>query len=296
MSRRETSHPPAPPAPCSWSTPASSCAFTVPATAHARRDRPRCRNRPPAAQAGSQPRRAEFVFDPYLVRGRRRRAPRCPNACRRHRRARLLRNWNLHRRHYPHRLLESETADEMRGRVFATFDLLWQLGRLVSLIVGGLPADTLGIQSRLLQRRNPACSRCRGRLDRPSPTSNRPNVTSGPKCAGRAIDHAITGVTLVKIDCRCAWQTARDISRCVKRSRRVVKRHGACRSVDGDDLARQKSVGGVAGADDCWDSVLARYQGGVRPGCRCLLPRRRRGRTAASRRGRWFWRPARRRR
>jgi predicted MFS family arabinose efflux permease len=44
-------------------------------------------------------------------------------------------------------LLQAETADQMRGRVFATFDLLWQLGRLISLILGGVLADTLGIQA-----------------------------------------------------------------------------------------------------------------------------------------------------
>lgn len=44
-------------------------------------------------------------------------------------------------------LLQAETAAEIRGRVFASFDLLWQLGRLASLILGGLLADTLGIQA-----------------------------------------------------------------------------------------------------------------------------------------------------
>jgi hypothetical protein len=44
-------------------------------------------------------------------------------------------------------LLQAETADQMRGRVFATFDLLWQLGRLECLILGGVLADTLGIQA-----------------------------------------------------------------------------------------------------------------------------------------------------
>jgi predicted MFS family arabinose efflux permease len=42
-------------------------------------------------------------------------------------------------------LLEAETADETRGRVFASFDAIWQLGRLVSLAVGGLLADVVGI-------------------------------------------------------------------------------------------------------------------------------------------------------
>src|SRR5215204_4156637 len=43
------------------------------------------------------------------------------------------------------------------------------------------------------------------------------------------------------------------------RSSGCVKRHCACGSVDGDDLAGQQSVGGVTGADDSGDSVLARY-------------------------------------
>jgi predicted MFS family arabinose efflux permease len=44
-------------------------------------------------------------------------------------------------------LLQSHTPDDARGRVFASFDLLWQLGRLVSLIVGGVVAEALGIQA-----------------------------------------------------------------------------------------------------------------------------------------------------
>lgn len=42
-------------------------------------------------------------------------------------------------------LLQAETTEATRGRVFASFDAIWQLGRLVSLGVGGLVADTLGI-------------------------------------------------------------------------------------------------------------------------------------------------------
>jgi len=44
-------------------------------------------------------------------------------------------------------LLQSRTPAAARGRVFAAFDLLWQLGRLGSLVLGGLAADTLGIQA-----------------------------------------------------------------------------------------------------------------------------------------------------
>jgi MFS family permease len=42
-------------------------------------------------------------------------------------------------------LLQAETTDTTRGRVFASFDAVWQLGRLISLAVGGLLADAVGI-------------------------------------------------------------------------------------------------------------------------------------------------------
>lgn len=42
-------------------------------------------------------------------------------------------------------LLQAETTTQTRGRVFASFDAIWQLGRLGSLGIGGLLADTLGI-------------------------------------------------------------------------------------------------------------------------------------------------------
>jgi MFS family permease len=42
-------------------------------------------------------------------------------------------------------LLQAHTPAEVRGRVFASFDLIWQLGRLSSIALGGLLADTLGI-------------------------------------------------------------------------------------------------------------------------------------------------------
>ena len=44
-------------------------------------------------------------------------------------------------------LLQAHTPADVRGRVFASFDLLWQLGRLVSLLVGGLLAVAIGIQA-----------------------------------------------------------------------------------------------------------------------------------------------------
>jgi MFS family permease len=44
-------------------------------------------------------------------------------------------------------LLQAEVAPEARGRVFAGFDLLWQAGRLASLVLGGVAADALGIRA-----------------------------------------------------------------------------------------------------------------------------------------------------
>ena len=41
-------------------------------------------------------------------------------------------------------LLQAEVAPEVRGRVFAGFDLLWRAGRLTSLVLGGVTADALG--------------------------------------------------------------------------------------------------------------------------------------------------------
>lgn len=42
-------------------------------------------------------------------------------------------------------LLQAETEPATRGRVFASFDAIWQFGRLLSLAGGGLLADTYGI-------------------------------------------------------------------------------------------------------------------------------------------------------
>lgn len=44
-------------------------------------------------------------------------------------------------------LLQAHTPPEARGRIFASFDVIWQLGRLISLLVGGLLAAALGIQA-----------------------------------------------------------------------------------------------------------------------------------------------------
>ena len=44
-------------------------------------------------------------------------------------------------------LIQSRVPANLRGRAFAGFDLLWQTGRLLSLLGGGLLADTLGIRA-----------------------------------------------------------------------------------------------------------------------------------------------------
>lgn len=44
-------------------------------------------------------------------------------------------------------MLQAEVPPAVRGRVFASMDVLWQGGRLVSLGVGGILADLYGIQS-----------------------------------------------------------------------------------------------------------------------------------------------------
>ncbi|UZJ25162.1 MFS transporter [Rhodococcus antarcticus] len=44
-------------------------------------------------------------------------------------------------------LIQSRVPENLRGRAFAGFDMLWQTGRLLSLLGGGLLADTLGIRA-----------------------------------------------------------------------------------------------------------------------------------------------------
>ncbi len=44
-------------------------------------------------------------------------------------------------------LLQSRVPEELRGRAFAGFDVLWQSGRMVSLLGGGLLADAAGIRA-----------------------------------------------------------------------------------------------------------------------------------------------------
>ena len=44
-------------------------------------------------------------------------------------------------------LLQAHTPQHSRGSIFASFDMLWQLGRLASLLIGGLLAAAIGIQA-----------------------------------------------------------------------------------------------------------------------------------------------------
>lgn len=44
-------------------------------------------------------------------------------------------------------MLQGETPEHVRGRVFALMDVLWQGGRLLSLAVGGILADRYGIEA-----------------------------------------------------------------------------------------------------------------------------------------------------
>ena len=44
-------------------------------------------------------------------------------------------------------LVQSRVPEDLRGRAFAGFDMLWQAGRLLSLLGGGLLADAVGIRA-----------------------------------------------------------------------------------------------------------------------------------------------------
>lgn len=44
-------------------------------------------------------------------------------------------------------VLQTTVPDRMRGRVFAFYDVVWQGGRLVSIAVGGVVADALGVRA-----------------------------------------------------------------------------------------------------------------------------------------------------
>ncbi len=43
-------------------------------------------------------------------------------------------------------LIQSRVPEDLRGRAFTGFDVLWQTGRLLSLLGGGLLADAYGIR------------------------------------------------------------------------------------------------------------------------------------------------------
>lgn len=43
--------------------------------------------------------------------------------------------------------LQAEVPDRLRGRAFSLFDVLWNAGRLVSLGLGGLIVDAVGIRA-----------------------------------------------------------------------------------------------------------------------------------------------------
>ena len=44
-------------------------------------------------------------------------------------------------------MLQAETRDHLRGRVFASRDVLWQTGRLISLGLAAVLADTVGVSA-----------------------------------------------------------------------------------------------------------------------------------------------------
>lgn len=44
-------------------------------------------------------------------------------------------------------IIQTHVPDQLRGRVFAAFDLIWQSMRLISLLVGGVAADAWGIRA-----------------------------------------------------------------------------------------------------------------------------------------------------
>ncbi len=44
-------------------------------------------------------------------------------------------------------VIQSHVPEQLRGRVFSAFDLIWQAMRLASLLLGGLLADAYGIRA-----------------------------------------------------------------------------------------------------------------------------------------------------
>jgi len=96
----------------------------------------------------TNPRRPAFVFGPYLLRGfvdlvlaTTRNVPAAAAAL-------TLYGAGTSTGMVTHSsLLQAEVPAEHRGRVFASFDMIWQTGRLASLAVVGIAADQFGIQA-----------------------------------------------------------------------------------------------------------------------------------------------------
>ncbi len=44
-------------------------------------------------------------------------------------------------------VIQSHVPEQLRGRVFSAFDLIWQAMRLASLLLGGVLADAFGIRA-----------------------------------------------------------------------------------------------------------------------------------------------------
>ena len=100
------------------------------------------------ARLASNPRRPALVFGPYLLRGlvdlvlaitRNLPAALAALACYGVGTSTGMVTYNS--------LLQAHVRDQMRGRVFAAYDMIWQTGRLAYLALGGLAADALGIQA-----------------------------------------------------------------------------------------------------------------------------------------------------
>ena len=81
-------------------------------------------------------------------------------------------------------LIQSRVPQDLRGRAFAGFDMLWQSGRLLSLLGGGLLADAVGIRAvyllgGLLLLTAAAVGSLAARATAPSNDQTGPTATSG---------------------------------------------------------------------------------------------------------------------
>jgi predicted MFS family arabinose efflux permease len=63
--------------------------------------------------------------------------------------------------------LQTRVSDDTRGRVFALFDVIWNSARLVSLGLGGLLADAVGIRAVYIGGGRPPADRGIGRIQTP---------------------------------------------------------------------------------------------------------------------------------